>query len=220
MHRIVIHELRLFLREPRFWVPFLLPPIFLVGMNVVLYAHLDGSHGNLDPGLALLTGVLLSTISVALTSDSFAGERERNTLELLLTLPIGVKKIFWGKLLALLPLPLGFSCGSQLLLWFYSEEFPDSFLVLALVYVVSVTLLVTGFSLLVSLYSKTVRSAAQTNVFFVLVCLGLTQAFGGDYLIGGWKNGLMLPISGAVFSILVWLSLKNFEGHLAQRKPK
>jgi ABC-type transport system involved in multi-copper enzyme maturation permease subunit len=220
MLEIFLHELRLFVREPRFWVPFLLPPVFLVAMNVFLYARMDGSQGNLDPGLALLTGVLLSTISVALTSDSFAGERERNTLELLLTLPIGVKNIFWGKLLALLPLPLGFACGSQILLWFFSGTLPDSFLALSLAYVVSVTLLVTGFSLLVSLYSKTVRSAAQTNVFFVLACLGLTQAFGGDYLKGSWTYGLLLPMSGVVFAVLVWMSLRNFEVHLAQRNPK
>ncbi|HSQ43110.1 MAG TPA: ABC transporter permease [Fibrobacteraceae bacterium] len=209
MHRIFLHELRLVLREPRFWIPFLVPPMFLVAMQSVALWQYGAKGQVVDPNLLLVVGALLSTMSVTLTSDSFAGERERNTLELLLSLPIGLPSLFWGKLLALLPLPLALSSLSLILLWKISG-LDGIYLIKTLFYSISVCLVVTGISLLISLFAKTVRSAAQTNVLFVLVVLVATQLAAPWYFSCGWASLVLFPCALLAFATLSWLGLRRF----------
>jgi len=55
----------------------------------------------LDPGqLALLYGAFPAVLAATFAADSFAGERERKTLETLLATPLGESAIFVGKLAA------------------------------------------------------------------------------------------------------------------------
>lgn len=179
------HELRMVLREPRFWVPFLIPPFFLLIVQIWLRATQPEA---LDlGGASLLTlGALLSTLSVTLTADSFAGERERNTLELLLCLPTSLAKIFLGKLLALLPLPIMLALLSQLLYWWTLEGDSPLLLLQAWAHALSCCLVITAVALLISLRSHTVRSAAQGTLLFVLALLFSTQVTGSWYFANYW----------------------------------
>ncbi len=211
MTKIILHELRLILREPRFLIPFLLPPLFLVIMQVVFYSQYGGAGQPIEAGLLLIVGVLLSTMSVTLTSDSFAGERERNTLELLLCLPLGVRRLFFGKLLALLPFPLLISMSSQAILWAIAGHLPWIILVESWLYTIAVGLIVTGVSLVVSLFSKSARSAAQANVVFVLLCLGVTQAIGPSYFQTPLIPWLMVPVALIGFGAMILFALRRFE---------
>jgi ABC-type transport system involved in multi-copper enzyme maturation permease subunit len=165
------HEFRMIWREPRFWIPFLVPPLFI--MISQIYAQMSGSGDEMGSSLLILIGVLLSTMCVNLMADSFAGERERNTLELLLALPISLEKIFFGKMLAVFPVPLGISVVFQVLFWF-ATNLNVTDLMIAIVTNVSSCIFVGCMALSVSMFSKTVRTAAQISVVFVLMILIVT----------------------------------------------
>src|SRR3989338_6609150 len=108
--RMARHEWRLILREPRFLVPFLITPLLLVGFQAFAVASAaDGDAGDIrvvTRSLLLMLAVFAPSLAIPLGADSFAGERERNTLEVLLCLPIGMRALFWGKVLGILPLPV------------------------------------------------------------------------------------------------------------------
>jgi len=211
MIRIIRHEFRMVFREPRFWIPFLIPPVFMVSMQAMLVARYGGGISQVfQPSLLLIIGALLSTMSVTLTADSFAGERERNTLELLLCLPLGIRKLFFGKLFAVLPLPILLGMLSQGLLWKLGSEQDVSMLFKAWLYALSMCLLVSGISLLISLFAQTVRSAAQINVFFVLILLMVTQGISELYFSSSFLPWVVFPVALFLFVILVIFSLRRF----------
>ncbi|MGL1936546.1 MAG: ABC transporter permease [Fibrobacterales bacterium] len=208
------HEFRMIWREPRFWIPFLIPPIFI--MISQLYAQMSGAIDDMGSSLLILIGVLLSTMCVNLMADSFAGERERNTLELLLALPISLEKIFFGKMLAVFPVPLGLSIVFQILFWNLTTLSPGD-LILAIVTNISSSLFVGSLSLVVSMFSKTVRTAAQISVVFVLMILIVTPIysvfiFSVPELFWAVNLGYFL-----LTSILVWLSLLFFRRNMGIR---
>ena len=210
MNSIFRHEFRLILREPRFWIPFLLPPAFLVGMQVFMVMKYGELGQQLSPTFLLLIGALLSTMAVSLTADSFAGERERNTLELLFCLPLTLRQIFLGKLLAVLPMPLVLAFLAQLLLWKLAGVESGVLLLQAWFYAASVCLVITGISLLISLYSPSVRSAAQTNVLFVFGFLILTKIISDDFFTNPVWPWAVLPLGIAVFLAFSSIGLRRF----------
>lgn len=208
--RIFTHELRLILREPRFWIPFLIPPIFMVIMQMVVLAQYGGAAQVMNPGILLIIAALLSTMSVTLTADSFAGERERNTLELLLCLPLSIRQLFLGKLFAVLPVPLVLMGLSELLMWELMGTESLAVLAKAVLFGFSTCLLITGISLLVSLFANSVRSAAQGNVIFVLALLMGTQAIAPNYFESSTLPFIICGATLLVFFTLVALGLKRF----------
>ncbi len=196
---IVRHELRLFVREPRFWIPFFLPPLLLfISEAVLLSLPLDAE---LTGRMLLLTGILMAPMGSPLAADSFAGERERNSLELLCLLPVPSSTLFWGKLGAILPFPILFALLAQVA---YTLLFPqvtfDIFWKAALASV-AFSLWVTGFSLLISLSAKTVRAATQTSLFIIFPLLLVAQWGSGYYFASGF-----LPI-GLFVAVLLFVAV-------------
>jgi ABC-type transport system involved in multi-copper enzyme maturation permease subunit len=211
--RIFRHELRLILREPRFWIPFLIPPLFLLIIQALLLSRYGNQAQVLGEPMVLLTmGALVSTMAVSLTADSFAGERERNTLELLLNLPIPMAHLFWGKLLALIPAPLVFAWSAQFVIWSRAQNPGD--LGRAFIYSLAGCLFSTGIALIFSLFAGSVRSAAQSSILFVLVFLFSTQMIAGWYLAPA-SSWYYLPLGGLVFfCIAVFWGLGRFKNTL------
>ena len=197
MWQIFKHEIRLMLREPRFLMAFLLPPLVLLGAQAFLFSQTAGEAPQLDGMMLLLVGALITTMSVTLTADSFAGERERNTLELLLALPLKPEHLFWGKLSAILVFPLVLAFAAQGILWTFFSQVGWYYLITAWIYSLALCLFITALALYISLRSATVRSAAQINVIFVLFFLFLTN-FGGVY----YFNHPAFPAVALSFSLL------------------
>lgn len=208
---MVRHEIRLVMREPRFWIPFLVPPLFLVGMQAWAAVRLQGTQLNisLDPSLLLLVGTLVSSMSVSLTADSFAGERERNTLEILLGLPLSPRVLFMSKLLAILPFPFVLSLASQALLWSLFPNTAFTILLRAMCFAVAYMLLVTTLTLLVSLHSTTVRAAAQSSALFVLMAMLATQAV-GPFIAYSPLAWLVLPVAILIASAGTYWGMGRF----------
>lgn len=197
---VLKHELRLIFREPRFWIPFVIPPVILAASQGIAVSRYGGQvMQGMEGYMMLLLGCLMAPMGAPLAADSFAGERERNSLELLQLSPVKPAHLFWGKLLAVLPFPLMFSLICQLVYWgAHSDVVSGGVAVAAILGSVSACLLVNAFSLLLSLKAKTVRSATQGTLFFIIPLLLLVQ-FGYQ----SFLQGLLMPVTTLVVSLVV-----------------
>ncbi len=197
---VLKHELRLIFREPRFWIPFIIPPVLLATSQGIAVSRYGGQiMQGMEGYMMLLLGCLMAPMGAPLAADSFAGERERNSLELLQLSPVRPAHLFWGKLLAVLPFPLMFSLICQLVYFaVHSDAVPAPVAVAAILGSMSACLLVNAFSLLLSLKAKTVRTATQGTLFFIIPLLLLVQ-FGYQ----AFLQNMMMPVAVLAVSLVV-----------------
>ena len=208
---VMCHELRLIFREPRFWIPFLFPPVILVasqGIAVSRYGVqiMEGMEGY----MMLLLGCLMAPMGAPLASDSFAGERERNSLELLQLSPVKPSEIFCGKFLAVLPFSLAFALAVQAFYWVGHPDVGSTVGLCAMLCAVASCFLINSFSLVLSLRAKTVRAATQGTLFLVIPLLLMVQ-FTYEILLKcvGVAAGVLLG-SFLVGVVTVAVSLRKF----------
>ena len=211
MFHVFKHELRQIFRDPRCWIPFIIPPVILAasqGIAVSRYGWqvMEGMEGY----MMLLLGCLMAPMGAPLAGDSFAGERERNSLELLQLSPIKPSTLFWGKLLAILPFPVVFSLLAQSAYWLAHPDISTVAALASILGALSAVLLTTAFSLMLSLRVKTVRAAAHISLFLIVPLLLLVQMFHEVFL-----QGLLLPVATLAASVVlcavsVSLGLRRF----------
>jgi ABC-type transport system involved in multi-copper enzyme maturation permease subunit len=178
--RVARHEWRLIFKEPRFLLPFLITPFLLVGLQAFsAFSHsLDSALDALSQTrtLLLMLSVLAPGAAVPLGADSFAGEKERNTLEILMCLPVDMGSLFWGKVMGIFPVPVlvgwlgqGVMLGILVYKGYWISGFGvDAAKAMALTPVLG--LFLCSVSALLSLVSESVRGAAQLTS---LVMLGI-----------------------------------------------
>ena len=199
MLHVFRHELRLIFRDPRFWIPFIIPPVILAASQAIAVSRYGGEiMQGMESYMMLLLGCLMAPMGAPLAGDSFAGERERNSLELLQLSPIAPAKLFWGKLFAILPFPVVFALLAQLGYWFSHSEITSTAAVASMLGALSAVLLTTAFSLMVSLRVKTVRAATHMTLFFIVPLLLLVQMGHEVFL-----QGLLIPVVILVLSTVV-----------------
>jgi ABC-type transport system involved in multi-copper enzyme maturation permease subunit len=160
--------------------------------------------------MMLLLGCLMAPMGSPLAGDSFAGERERNSLELLQLAPIAPAKLFWGKLLAILPFPVVFALLAQFGYWVSHLEISTMSAVASVLGALSAVLLTTSFSLVVSLRVKTVRAATHLTLFLIVPLLLMVQLGHEAFL-----SGLFVPAVTLVMSVLLsiavtYMSMRKF----------
>ncbi len=84
-----------------------LPVALVAGAGWALDAVGDATVlGRLTPFAALLVGFVPASFALITAIESFVGERERNSLEALLAMPLHDRQLYTGKLLAALLVPL------------------------------------------------------------------------------------------------------------------
>ena len=199
MLHVFRHELRLIFRDPRFWIPFIIPPVILAASQAIAVSRYGGQiMEGMGSYMMLLLGCLMAPMGAPLAGDSFAGERERNSLELLQLSPIAPAKLFWGKLLAILPFPVVFALLAQLGYWFSHSDITALEAVASMLGALSAVLLTTAFSLMISLRVKTVRAATHITLFFILPLLLLVQMGHEVFL-----QGLFIPVVILGLSIVI-----------------
>lgn len=177
---IARHEWRLVLKEPRFLLPFFIAPMLIVGVQAfALHFHPGAAEEILllARHLLIAQAVLSASLAIPLGADSFAGERERNTLEILLCLPLRVRTIFWGKVLGIFPLPVlvGWTGQAAMLALVASRDmflpgFPTA-AAYALLLTPVLGLFFCSLGALISLSAESVRGAAQLTSLFMLAVL-------------------------------------------------
>lgn len=210
MLHVFKHELRLIFRDPRFWVPFILPPIILAASQAIAVSHYGGQiMEGMQGYMMLLLGCLMAPMGTPLAADSFAGERERNSLELLQLSPISPARLFWGKLLAILPFPVAFALLAEMAYWFSHPEISSTVAVASILGALSAVLLTSAFSLMLSLRVKTVRAAAHLSLFIIVPLLFLVQAGHEAFL-----SGFLIPLA----TLAVSVSLSAFAAVMGMRK--
>lgn len=209
---ILKHELRLVFREPRFWIPFIIPPILLAASQGIAVSRYGGQvMQGMEGYMMLLLGCLMAPMGAPLAADSFAGERERNSLELLQLSPVKPSELFWGKLLAVIPFPLAFSIAAQLVYWaVYHSALNAVTAGAALLGSASACLLVNAFSLLLSLKAKSVRAATQGTLFFIIPLLLLVQFGYQEFLSGLLVPLVTLAVSFIVCCVVTFLGMRKF----------
>ena len=199
MLHVFRHELRLIFRDPRFWIPFIIPPVILAASQAIAVSRYGGQiMEGMESYMMLLLGCLMAPMGAPLAGDSFAGERERNSLELLQLSPIAPAKLFWGKLLAIIPFPVAFALLAQLGYWFSHSDITALEAVASMLGALSAVLLTTAFSLMISLRVKTVRAATHITLFFILPLLLLVQMGHEVFL-----QGLFIPVVILGLSIVI-----------------
>jgi ABC-2 type transport system permease protein len=132
-------------------------------------------------------------MSMGIVADSFAGERERHTLETLLASRLSDQAILYGKMLASVTYGMSIVLAGMLLgaltvnLQFPGIGFyPMNHFLGALVFSLLVLLLVTCIGVQVSLHASTVRQAAQAmSLGFLLIWLPLMLL--PQYMPESWK---------------------------------
>lgn len=211
MLHVFKHELRLVFRDPKFWIPFIIPPTILAASQTIAVSRYGGQiMEGMEGYMMLLLGCLMAPMGAPLAADSFAGERERNSLELLQLSPISPVKLFWGKLFAVLPFPLVFSLLAEFTYWFAHPEISTTVALASTFGAVSAVLLTTAFSLMVSLRVKTVRAATHLTLFFIVPLLLLVQLGHERFLQGIIFPVITLMESFVVCALVIALGMRKF----------
>src|SRR5690349_6694997 len=92
---------------PIFILSFVLPEILIAGANfAVRFVGDPNTISRLVPFVMLLVGFIPASFSIITALESFVGERERNSLEALLAMPISDNQLYLGKLISSLLPPL------------------------------------------------------------------------------------------------------------------
>lgn len=211
MLHVFKHELRLIFRDPKFWIPFVIPPVILAASQGIAVSRYGGQiMEGMQGYMMLLLGCLMAPMGSPLAGDTFAGERERNSLELLQLAPIAPAKLFWGKLLAILPFPVVFALLAQFGYWVSHPEISTMSAVASVLGALSAVLLTTSFALVVSLRVKSVRAATHLTLFLIVPLLLLVQLGHEAFL-----SGLFVPVVTLVVSVLLsiaatFMSMRKF----------
>ena len=211
MLHVFRHEIRLIFRDPKFWIPFVIPPVILAASQGIAVSRYGGQiMEGMEGYMMLLLGCLMAPMGAPLAGDSFAGERERNSLELLQLSPIKPSTLFWGKMLAILPFPVVFSLLAQSAYWLAHPDIPAVSAVASILGALSAVLLTTAFSLMLSLRVKTVRAAAHISLFLIVPLLLLVQMFHEVFLQGLLLPAVTLAASVVLCAVSVSLGLRRF----------
>ena len=211
MLHVFRHEIRLIFRDPKFWIPFVIPPVILAASQGIAVSRYGGQiMEGMEGYMMLLLGCLMAPMGSPLAGDSFAGERERNSLELLQLSPIKPSTLFWGKMLAILPFPVVFSLLAQSAYWLAHPDIPAVSAVASILGALSAVLLTTAFSLMLSLRVKTVRAAAHISLFLIVPLLLLVQLFHEVFLQGLLLPAVTLAASVVLCAVSVSLGLRRF----------
>lgn len=190
----------------------MIPPVILAASQGIAVSRYGGQiMQGMEGYMMLLLGCLMAPMAAPLAADSFAGERERNSLELLQLSPVKPAQLFWGKLLAVIPFSILFSVFVQLAYWAFHPYLTGETAAAAILGAVSASLLVNSFTLLISLKMKTVRAATQSSLFLIVPLLLLAQLFYEPFLAGISIPLLFFAASVCVVSLFVRLGLRRFK---------
>lgn len=211
MFHVFKHELRLIFRDPRFWIPFIIPPVILAASQGIAVSRYGGQiMEGMQGYMMLLLGCLMAPMGSPLAGDSFAGERERNSLELLQLSPIAPMRLFWGKLLAIVPFPVVFALLAQVIYWVTHPEISTVSALASILGALSAVLLTTSFALIVSLRVRTVRAATHITLFLIVPLLLLVQLGHEAFLSGLFVPVVTLAVSVLLSILATFASMRKF----------
>jgi uncharacterized membrane protein SpoIIM required for sporulation len=171
---------------------------------------------NLIPFVVLVIGFFPLSFTLVVALESFVGEKERGTIEPLLSSPLEDSHMYLGKLLVGITTPLVFSFASiviyLVLVSRRDVEFPSAYM-LALIFLLTFAhaVLMVSSAIVISVQATTIRSANLLASFIVVPVAFLLQ---GETILIFWGNEdvLWYAIVGVTLlaALLVRLGLSHF----------
>lgn len=171
---------------------------------------------NLIPFVVLVIGFFPLSFTLVVALESFVGEKERGTIEPLLSSPLEDTHMYLGKLLVGITTPLVFSYASigiyLILVARRDVQFPSAYM-LALIFLLTFAhaVLMVSSAIVISVQSTTIRSANLLASFVVVPVAFLLQ---GETVLIFWGNEdvLWYAIVGVTLlaGLLVRLGLSHF----------
>lgn len=169
------------------------------------------------PFLILVVGYFPVTVSLVVALESFVGEKERGTIEPLLTSPIADENLYLGKLLTgtLVPLTVSYLGIALYLggLWWQGIKWPEwGFISQTLALTAVQTLLMVSAAIVVSTQSTTVR-AANLLASFIVIPIALLIQGESALMFWGTNEVLWLAVIGvAIMSgLIIRLGVAHFK---------
>jgi len=169
------------------------------------------------PFVILVIGFFPLSFTLIVALESFVGEKERGTIEPLLSSPLDDRHLYLGKLLVGVSTPLLFSYGSVglylLLLSRRSVEFPSAYmLTLILLLTFAHAVLMVSAAIVISVQATTIRAANLLASFVVVPVAFLLQ---GETVMIFWGNEGVLFYAVVALTmlsgLLVRLGLSHFK---------
>ncbi|HJS17953.1 MAG TPA: ABC transporter permease subunit, partial [Anaerolineales bacterium] len=171
---------------------------------------------NLIPFVVLVIGFFPLAFTLVVALESFVGEKERGTIEPLLSSPLEDRHLYLGKLLVGVTTPLLFSLASigvyLILLARRDVEFPSVYM-LSLIFLLTFVhaVLMVSAAIVISVQATTIRAASLLASFVVVPVAFLLQ---GETILIFWGNEdiLWLAIAAVALlsTLLVRLGLAHF----------
>ena len=171
----------------------------------------------LIPFAILVIGFFPLSFTLLVALEAFVGEKERGTIEPLLSSPLADSHMYLGKLLVGVATPLLFSYGSialyLLLLMRRPVEFPSAYMMaLILMLTFAHAVLMVSAAIVISVQATTIRAANLMASFVVVPVAFLLQ---GETLLIFWGNEdvLFLAVLGLTIlsGLLIRLGLAHFK---------
>jgi uncharacterized membrane protein SpoIIM required for sporulation/ABC-type transport system involved in multi-copper enzyme maturation permease subunit len=164
----------------------------------------------LVPFSILIIGFFPITVSLVVALESFVGEKERGTIEPLLTAPFENWQLYFGKLLLGIFTPL---IASYLSIFFYlimvtrqGLELPEWSVILQLLILTAAhAILMVSAAIVISVQSTTVKAANLLASFIVIPVAVLMQ---GESVMLFWGNANVLWLAVAAVTILALLLIR------------
>lgn len=172
---------------------------------------------NLIPFVVLVIGFFPLSFTLVVALESFVGEKERGTIEPLLSSPLEDRHMYLGKLLVGITTPLTFSYASigiyLILLARRGVEFPSAYmLALILLLTFAHAVLMVSSAIVISVQATTIRAANLLASFVVVPVAFLLQ---GETILIFWGNEDVLWYAIAAVTLLsgllVRLGLSHFQ---------
>jgi len=171
---------------------------------------------NLIPFVVLVIGFFPLAFTLVVALESFVGEKERGTIEPLLSSPLEDKHLYLGKLLVGVTTPLLFSCAAiiiyLILLARRDVQFPNGYM-LSLILLLTFThaIFMVSAAIVISIQATTIRAASLLASFVIVPVAFLLQA---ETILIFWGNEdvLWLVIIAVILlsGLLVRLGLAHF----------
>ncbi len=206
---------------PMLTLSLLLPQLLAAAANqVVRFVDDQALAVRLVPFAALLAGFLPASFVLIAALESFVGERERNTLESLLAMPLSDNELYLGKLCSSLLTPLLASLTAMLIytgllilflpeLYFGVMDLPRLLLLVLLVALMALVM-VSG-AVVISSHITSVRAANLMSSFIMLPMAGVLQ-LAAVLIINDYWPLLWLVAAGLVVVaiLLIRIGMRSF----------
>ncbi len=223
---IVRREARELLGDWRIVTPILLLalvlPLLLVAAAGQIVSFLEDTSFavRLIPFGALLVGFLPASFSLIAALESFVGERERNSLETLLAMPLSDAELYLGKFLAALLTPLVASLAAMqiyvgLLLGFMPELYFGMMtlprLLLLILLICCMALVMVSGAVVISAHISSVRAANLMSSFILAPMAGVMQLAAFWIINERWLQlWLIAAALGVLTVVLVRAGMRTF----------